>query len=382
MQNAWKYQDISRYYRTGFHPPILDHNRRGGLLFVDNGAVAALRAGAELDFGRVFDLYLGLAKLLEYPGQAAFVMPDLIGDQAATIALLARFRRRAAELLAVGVELIVPVHKGLLPLDEAYRRTVEALGTGDFRVGVPSRECTSAAVKRRIAVTQPQLIDFLAATGVRRIHLLGIGKHQTLPRRVTELRRRFPGLHVTTDSNHLRSMLNERFKAALAEKVEEVALDLAAFGGQGLTDWTEWVYHLYRDPAVLTCEEAETFASAFWPRERFPGQWAEVLALALDPEPDLRHGTAEDDSEEGVFIHRSKLGNYLEEHHDPREVEEAVFRLALRGARSAARRQARIETIAEAERRRICPARSRRAGTGQISQQALDFGGRVISRDP
>lgn len=355
----------------GTIPQILDHNRRGGLLFVDSGAVGAHRRGETLDFARVFDLYLSLARLVPHPAQASFVMPDVLGDQAETLRLLAAHARRAAKLRTLGAELIVPLQKGALPLSEAYLRAAAALGTEDFRAGIPSRESLSPE-KKKIVVTQGELLEFLAETGASRIHLLGIGKHKTLPARVAELRRKFPWICLSTDSNHLRSILHTKFKAALAERIDEITQDLTTCGGRGAVDWTELYYAVYNEPAVLTREQAERFASEIWPKDSAPEEWRKVVDLALDPEPDPRYGAGRDSSDLETAVHRSKLGNYLENIYDPRAVGEAIYTLALRGVLKLARREARVETIAETEARRIGAAGPARKA--QPIQPRLQFG--------
>ncbi len=70
----------------------------GGKVFVDSGAFSAFKKGETVDFEAVFSVYDQLLNGLPLSALQSMhlVMPDVVGDQAATTALLGRYRKEAS----------------------------------------------------------------------------------------------------------------------------------------------------------------------------------------------------------------------------------------------------------------------------------------------
>jgi hypothetical protein len=99
-------------------------------------------------------------------------MPDVVGDQRASIALVERYRSWILEEIEQGQSIpIIPIQVGDLTLAQAFARIVEILGLDTFVIGLPSNER---------AITPDQLRDFIQEVRPKRIHFLGAASSKTL----------------------------------------------------------------------------------------------------------------------------------------------------------------------------------------------------------
>jgi hypothetical protein len=185
------------------------------MVFVDSGAFnafrRALREGdmrlARLDFNRVLDRYEDLSlRVLAAGGNPwflAFVAPDVVGDQTATLRLLRQFAPRILELADRGHELIVPFQRGPQLLWDVYLQVREILEEQPFIVGIPS------AVE---ALTNDELRAFLSRPyQPDRLHVLGAVSSRRAIERLNVIRECYvddvPG--VTADAMVMRARLHE-----------------------------------------------------------------------------------------------------------------------------------------------------------------------------
>jgi len=170
----------------------------GGEVFVDSGAFSMDVA----DFAPVFEVYLELASGLsdEARGRLSVVAPDVVGDQAATIELLAKWAPVLQVLVDAGVRVLVPLQKGELSGPELFGAIDEALREMTW---VPAFPCKKAAT------TAAEIVDFCDRTWAPDIHCLGLGgeKLQELAQAIHEVS---PDTRVTGDSNKLRAMVGSR----------------------------------------------------------------------------------------------------------------------------------------------------------------------------
>ncbi|QRM35105.1 hypothetical protein [Microvirga sp. VF16] len=124
----------------------------------------------------------------DYP-RPLFVMPDVVGNQRVSIALVERYRSWILEEINQDQSIpIIPIQVGDLTLAQAYARIVEILDSDRWVVGVPSNEK---------AVTPDELRSFIRQSRPSRIHFLGAASSKTLE----------PKLRILADVGHVPSHL-------------------------------------------------------------------------------------------------------------------------------------------------------------------------------
>ena len=135
------------------------------------------------------------------------VMPDIVGDQRASLELIRTHARRIAVDVKSSKNIpIIPLQKGELSLRQAFDEVAAAIGTRDFVVGIPSNEAALSAAELR---------EFLVASRPTALHFLGAASEKTLGPKldaVNEAMHARPGYEptVTADANLLRSKLYGR----------------------------------------------------------------------------------------------------------------------------------------------------------------------------
>lgn len=169
-----------------------------------------------MDFGAVMDRYDSIMDAVgEYdaaeevePGAVMFVMPDVVGDQAASLDLVSQYKNWISTQVSSTTMLpIVPIQKGELSLAEAYRKVADTLGRDDFIVGVPSNEA---------AVTTEELRSFVEDAKPRKLHFLGavsekkLGPKMDALQGVLDANESYALDHLSADANILRSALYSR----------------------------------------------------------------------------------------------------------------------------------------------------------------------------
>lgn len=180
-------------------------------VFVDSGAFAAFRSGlrgkpSRVDFAKVFDRYERLALAVSKadpdctaPHRVHYVMPDVVGDQAATLDALREYSEAVRDYHD-GFNAIIPVQAGSMSLVEFFDAIVAIVGRDDLTIGVPSAEA---------AISNRELMDLLAARpSIYGVHILGAASEKRAGPRLAVLREvGFDGT-VTLDANRLRGYWN------------------------------------------------------------------------------------------------------------------------------------------------------------------------------
>lgn len=187
-------------------PQYLD---AGGRVFVDSGAFHAVRSSAPMNWAKILGVYRIIAEMTDYPERLYVVAPDVIGDQAGSVALLDIWHEALLELLALGCQLIVPIQSGPIPANVLVERIAERLGTREFVVGVPSN--LAAMTAEECATLQHD-----------RFHILGrvqADGDQIL--RVQALRRHNRHAIITADANWLRGNMRQIQALTEAERTRE-----------------------------------------------------------------------------------------------------------------------------------------------------------------
>jgi hypothetical protein len=198
------------------------------MVFVDSGAFNAFRRArrkgdmrlARLDFDRILgryeDLSLRVLAAAGDPQFVAFVAPDIVGDQAGTLALLELHAARILDLTDRGHELIVPFQRGPLPVWDVYLRVREILEEQPFTVGIPSAVEALGNDELRRFLTRPYRPD--------RLHILGAISSRRAEERLTVIRECYVGdvPGVTADAMVMRARLHELRGLAGEEKVQAI----------------------------------------------------------------------------------------------------------------------------------------------------------------
>lgn len=226
---------------------------QGYPLFVDSGAyglqqkAATTGGGAQaLNFDEVFaryELLLRNARSDRPARHLYLVMPDVVGNQRATLALLTRYRPRIESLLAAGVEVIVPLQAGgdgALPLVAAVEELFALLGTR-IRLGIPSANAHALKALPNEMLTHLRHAQF---------HILGMATiGEAFTTRLSALTHGNPMANVSCDAVLFRkdtatlSQLTERYRPwiEMSTSLRDYVDDTEALGdmwraGDGLTE--------------------------------------------------------------------------------------------------------------------------------------------------
>ena len=182
-------------------------------VFVDSGAFSNFTKtikGKEvkpLDFDKILEKYDQITEEIsnqneventDYP-RPMFVMPDIVGNQAASIDLIKKHKTWIkVELSSNLSQPIIPIQKGDISLADAYKEIVRILGTDNFIVGIPSAEA---------AVSKDELAEFLKEAKPKRVHFLGSAADSKLNPKIAIVAQYSPDTDVTADASKVRSAI-------------------------------------------------------------------------------------------------------------------------------------------------------------------------------
>ena len=200
----------------------------GGKLFVDSGAVGAFRKDIQLDFdAEVFPVYRDLLARTCQPGNLLLVMPDVLGDQDASLALQERYSTDIRAFIDAGAQVMMPIQRGRLTPSEVYDRQCDMLGTENFAVGVPSIPSSAAAM------TAAELDD-LMRRHPKHVHLLGVaGNAKTFGERYALIRNHSGHTLITCDACRL--MAHVGHGRRLTDRSHNRAEDIALFAATDMS---------------------------------------------------------------------------------------------------------------------------------------------------
>lgn len=214
-------------------------------IFADSGAFGVFRRNLKrrnglqhLDFAKVLAGYDRLFEAIEQQNAAEerlppplVVMPDVVGDQLASIALVREHRAYARALLdfpGVGRP-IVPLQRGPLSLADAYRIVSDVLDSPEWIVGLPSNAA---------AVTPAEFTAFLREARPKSVHILGAFADSRLdPRLAQVLASGHHAIELSADANPLRSIIICKGQGAPARAATLVERLGVRARRQELADW-------------------------------------------------------------------------------------------------------------------------------------------------
>jgi|GEM_PF-4719257 len=182
-------------------PMISAYARSGGDVFVDSGAFTAFTKGQPVDFDRVLGLYRQLADSAK-GGRLHFVMPDVVGDQAASFDVLTKHRASVRALIADRHDALVPIQRGQLSPSASWDRVCNILGTDDFTLAIPSNE---------VAFDLDDIRELFSGTSrPARVHLLGVAADKAKLGSIVKLIHQLsPSTTITSDANRLRAKVGQ-----------------------------------------------------------------------------------------------------------------------------------------------------------------------------
>jgi N12 class adenine-specific DNA methylase len=199
---------------------------QGAYLFVDSGAFSThmsnvreaeaaandqrdAAAPRKLDFDALMARYEDLSRAVSKAsdgmamGRMFLVMPDIVGDQAGSLALVKQY---ADEINGYGLQAIIPLQGGELTLTEAYQQMMRNLGMqpDDHApiIGIPTQE---------LAVSNEELTDLLRQYGdsINGVHILGAASDARLQPRLAAIEASGYDGNVSADANRIRALITE-----------------------------------------------------------------------------------------------------------------------------------------------------------------------------
>lgn len=186
-------------------------------VFIDSGAFSEVKekivdgqfAGFDIvkpitdeDWRSRLAFYKHLGRLLG--PQLYAVAPDRVGDQKVTLERLARYADDVRELQKMGVNVMVPLQRGPMPLPEFDQRVQRILGNDAYVVAFPMKK----------GATDPATIAaFLDYRHPRAIHLLGLGeRNKDAPAIVEMIQDHSPGTQISLDSVKIKAQVGWEYK--------------------------------------------------------------------------------------------------------------------------------------------------------------------------
>lgn len=155
-----------------------------------------------VEWRRRLDIYHRLAASL---GPLLYaVAPDKVGDQQETLRRLATYRDDVLRLIDAGVNVIVPLQGGAMPLSQFDREVQRVLGTDRYVVGFPMKK----------AATSPDAVaDFLRYRQPAAVHMLGLGeKNPNIDEILALLKDLAPQTKVSLDSVKISAEVGWKYK--------------------------------------------------------------------------------------------------------------------------------------------------------------------------
>ena len=226
---------------------LRQYAEQGGKVFVDSGAFGAFKKGVPVDFDQVLAIYDALLQGLTPAARRNFavVMPDVIGEQVATMQLLMQYRDRILGFVAQGADVIISLQRGPRPVHDAAEDILVAIGTADVRFVIPSNAAALSDAE-------------LAKVRHHRFHILGKGTLDAkLRRRAYTLLEANPRADLTCDANFIRSRLDKVCKEHQSLLQEEGDPFSAVY------DDTELLYAVLHDREWLYRSEIAQIAGLY-----------------------------------------------------------------------------------------------------------------------
>lgn len=223
-------------YGVGFDVGLLSKNAIDSLaasvinldtqVFIDSGAFSNFRKSLKeqvagrtveaLDFDKIFEKYDLIIDAIDkanpeertdYP-RPLMVMPDIIGDQKASLDLIEKYKDRIA--VDIGIQTftpIIPIPLGELSLSQAYNRILQILNSNTRGVEVDPTNFIVGIPSNAKAVSKEDLANFLRESKPPRIHFLGAAADRNITPLIETVAQNSPETAVTADASKVRSAI-------------------------------------------------------------------------------------------------------------------------------------------------------------------------------
>lgn len=202
-------------------------------VFADSGAFSCAESDEHMDWSNVMRRYLTIAEMTAatHTGNLYLVAPDVVGDQAATLALLTAWAPQIRQLVALGCQLIIPLQTGKLPAQQLLDEACRILDTTRLVAGIPSNRAAMS-------------IDECASLRHHAFHILGrVQPDDDQMARCDALLRANPSAIITADANWLRSRMKS--VCQLAEQTRQLNV-------RERTDWRQITCRPHHRAAAIT----------------------------------------------------------------------------------------------------------------------------------
>lgn len=194
-----------KYLSTQVEQEMIEYASAGNPVFIDSGAFSVFQFNLntnkpmELDFDEIMVRYFQYSVVGNL--SLALVMPDVIGDQKATLDLQFKYKKEICELIKRGVDVIIPIQKGEMDSGRCWN-AVRGIVGGNVRVAVPSNKEAFSVV---------DLVELLfTSSPPRRLHLLGITHaNRQFSKKIGKILEYSPEMDISCDGNRLRAMLGK-----------------------------------------------------------------------------------------------------------------------------------------------------------------------------
>ena len=174
--------------------------RPGSRLLVDSGAFLYRDNPKAMPWARVIEMYRRLSSWCDDQARIDFVLPDVVGDQDGTLAVLNEWGRACVEAVGDSDRCLLTIQGGSLAPDAFIDRARAFLG-------FPIR---SIALPCKVAQMPAQQLHCLERLDIRRIHLLGTGRCSRITREYgVVLGEALPGVRITCDSTSFRAQIGK-----------------------------------------------------------------------------------------------------------------------------------------------------------------------------
>lgn len=184
--------------------------RAGGQLMIDSGAFIYRNNPDATPWAHIVSVYRAITQAATVP--VTLILPDAVGDQEKTLAVLREWGNAIQEAVSSPHELLMPVQMGDKPPATFIKEALLCLG----------RPMDGLALPSNAAAFPPSLIPALAGTPSsipRRVHFLGISRNSKgLQERLFRLQAIWPEADVSCDACEHRALVGSDMPVTIARQ--------------------------------------------------------------------------------------------------------------------------------------------------------------------
>jgi hypothetical protein len=202
---------------------LCEYVKAGGQCMVDSGAFrlfnARMRGKAceELNFDKILNVYEEIINQA-CGGDITVVAPDIVGDQDASYLLLVKFQDKIRRLAKLDANVMVPLQRGALTINDYYEKVVNLLGK-DFVWGIPFNAK---------ALSETDILDFVSEFKPSSVHFLGCSENYIIHKAMAKS----PNTRFSSDATRLRAQIGKnRLLTEMQSQLTDENVQVALHGG-------------------------------------------------------------------------------------------------------------------------------------------------------